>query len=138
MNWGILSLDMARHLDEKIEKMVSDSTEEGIADAFARHLLMPKRAVLRGVTRLGTTPKLAGPRQYYAVASWLGVGYSTLIQHTRWTLQLIDSVQLHQLTLKTPQQIKRGAGTFCFVGGEKGALATSSLVARNECSPTKG
>ena len=96
------------HLDEKIEKMVSDSTEEDLADAFARHLLMPKRAVLRGFTCLGTTPKLAGPAQYYAVASWLGVGYSTLIQHTRWTLQLIDSTQLHQLTLKTPQQIKRG------------------------------
>jgi hypothetical protein len=95
------------HLDEKIEDMESDSTEEGVADTFARHLLMPKRAVLRGFRSLGTTATAATPEQYYAVASWLGGGYSTLIQHTRWTLQLIDSPRLHQLILKTPQQIKR-------------------------------
>jgi IrrE N-terminal-like domain len=95
------------HLDEKIEDMESDSTEETVADTFARHLLMPKRAVLTGFRGLGTTADVATPEQYYAVASWLGVGYSTLIQHARWTLQLIDNVRLHQLTLKTPQQIKR-------------------------------
>jgi hypothetical protein len=95
------------HLDEKIEDMESDSTEETIADTFARHLLMPKRAVLRGFRSLGAAAGSATPEQYYAVASWLGVGYSTLIQHTRWTLQLIDNARLHQLTLKTPQQIKR-------------------------------
>jgi Zn-dependent peptidase ImmA (M78 family) len=95
------------HLDEKIEDMESDSTEEAVADTFARHLLMPKRAVLVGFRSLGTTPDAATPEQYYALASWLGVGYSTLIQHIRWTLQLIDNARLHQLTLKTPQQIKR-------------------------------
>ncbi len=95
------------HLDEKIEDMESNSTEEAVADTFARHLLMPKRAVLVGFRRLGTTADVATPEQYYAVASWLGVGYSTLTQHTRWTLQLIDNARLHQLTLKTPQQIKR-------------------------------
>jgi hypothetical protein len=95
------------HLDEKIEDMESDSTEEAVADTFARHLLMPKRAVLRGFRSLGTTAETATPTQYYAVASWLGVGYSTLIQHTRWTLQLIDHARLHHLNLKSPQQIKR-------------------------------
>ena len=95
------------HLDEKIEKMVSASEEENIADAFARHLLMPKRAVLFGFRQLGTLPESASPEQYYAVASWLGVGYTTLIQHSRWTLGLINNVQLHHLTRKNPQQIKR-------------------------------
>jgi hypothetical protein len=104
---GHFIFEHGAHLDEKIEKMASDSAEEDLADAFARHLLMPKRAVTRGFTCLGTTPQRAGPEQYYAVASWLGVGYSTLIQHTRWTLQLIDRARLHQLILKTPQQIKR-------------------------------
>jgi hypothetical protein len=95
------------HLDEKIEKMVSTSEDENVADAFARHLLMPKRAVLCAFTHLGTSPKTASPEQYYAAASWLGVGYTTLIQHSRWTLNLIDNVQLHKLTLKNPQQIKQ-------------------------------
>jgi hypothetical protein len=95
------------HLDEKIEQMVSDSSDESVADAFARHLLMPKRAVQRGFKCLGLTPQVAAPQHYYAVASWLGVGYSTLIQHSRWTLSLIDNTRLHQLTLKSPQQIKR-------------------------------
>ena len=104
---GHFLLGHGAHLDEKIEDMESNSTEEAMADTFARHLLMPKRAVLRGFRNLGTTLPTATPEQYYAVASWLGVGYTTLIQHARWTLGLINSAQLHQLTLKTPQQIKR-------------------------------
>jgi IrrE N-terminal-like domain len=104
---GHFLLGHGAHLDEKIENMESDSTEEEMADTFARHLLMPKRAALRGFRSLGVTPTTANPEQYYAVASWLGVGYTTLVQHTRWTLGLIDSPQLHRLTLKTPQQIKR-------------------------------
>ena len=94
-------------LDEKIEKMESNSAEEDAADAFARHLLMPKRAVLRGFSCLDTTPATAGSEDYYTIASWLGVGYSTLIQHTRWTLGLIDGAKLHMLMVKSPQQIKR-------------------------------
>jgi len=90
------------HLDEKIEKMESDAEEEYLADSFARHILMPKRAVLRGFACLGTDPKHASPEQCYSVASWLGVGYTTLIQRARWTLRLIDNVRLHQLILKTP------------------------------------
>jgi hypothetical protein len=107
------------HLDEKIEKMASDSTEESVADAFARHILMPKRSVFRGFTSLGTTPKLGDPEHFYAVASWLGVGYSTLIQHARWTLDLIDNARLHFLTLRTPQQIKRGHVPSVSWGGRK-------------------
>jgi len=103
---GHYLLGHGAHLDEKIEDMESDSTEEAMADTFARHLLMPKRAVLRGFRSLGITPATANPEQYYAVASWLGVGYTTLVQHSRWTLGLIDNAQLHQLTLKTPKQIK--------------------------------
>ncbi len=93
-------------LDDKIEKMVSDSTEEDVANTFARHLLMPKRAVIRGFNGLATTPSLASPEQYYAVASWLGVGYTSLIQHALWTLNLIDHTRFHYLTLRTPQKIK--------------------------------
>jgi hypothetical protein len=95
------------HLDENLENVASDSTEEEIANTFARHILMPKRAVFRGFASLGATLKEANPLQYYTVASWLGVGYSTLIQHARWTLEAIDHSKLHALTLKSPQQIKR-------------------------------
>jgi hypothetical protein len=104
---GHFILGHGAHLDQEIEKMVSDSAEEEFADMFARHLLMPKRAIARGFSSLGASPKIAGPAHYYAVSAWLGVGYSTLIQHARWTLQLIDNTRLHALTLKTPQQIKR-------------------------------
>jgi hypothetical protein len=73
-NLDIFIFGHGAHLDEKIEKMVSDSTEENLADTFARHLLMPKRAVMMAFRSLGTTPETAGPDQYYAIASWLGVG----------------------------------------------------------------
>src|SRR5271156_5741596 len=62
------------HLDEKIEDMESDSTEEAVADTFARHLLMPKRAVLKGFRSLGVAPTTGNSEQYYAGASWLGGG----------------------------------------------------------------
>ena len=94
-------------LDKDIEKMESNSHEEAVAEAFARHLLMPKRAVFRGFSHLATTPDQATPEQYHAVSAWLGVGYTTLIQHCRWTLKVIDNAKLHQLTLHQPQKIKR-------------------------------
>ncbi|WP_263365842.1 ImmA/IrrE family metallo-endopeptidase [Edaphobacter bradus] len=94
-------------LDKGLEGMTSDSTEEMIADTFARHLLMPKSAVLRGFAELGTEPKSASAAQYHAVAAWLGVGYTTLAQQCRWTLGLIGNQKLHELTLIQPQRIKR-------------------------------
>ena len=104
---GHFILGHGAHLDEEIEKMVSDSEEEGFADMFARHLLMPKRAIARGFRPSARAQRLPIQRNTLAVSAWLGVGYSTLIQHARWTLQLIDNTLLHELTLKTPQQIKR-------------------------------
>jgi IrrE N-terminal-like domain len=96
-------------LDKKIEDMTSNTGQEEVADTFARHLLMPKRAVLTGFLNLNTKPETATPFQFFQVASWLGVGYSTLIQHTRWTLSLISNAHRHELTLKRPQQLKRAA-----------------------------
>src|SRR6185437_7868465 len=46
-------------LDTDLESMKSNSTEEAIADTFARHLLMPKRAVYRGFAEIGAEAKSA-------------------------------------------------------------------------------
>jgi len=94
-------------LDGEIEEMVSDSAEEALADAFARHLLMPQRAVVKGLSNLKTTAANASPVQIYSLASWLGVGYTTLVNQMRWTLGMISSPRHHELSVKQPQQIKR-------------------------------
>jgi Zn-dependent peptidase ImmA (M78 family) len=104
---GHFVLGHGARLDQKIEEMTSDSQDERLADTFARHLLMPKRAVIKGFANFGQTAAIATPDQYFAVAAWLGVGYTTLIQHSRWTLGLITTARLHALTLKRPQQLKR-------------------------------
>jgi hypothetical protein len=94
-------------LDGEIEDMVSDSEEEALADAFARHLLMPQRAVVAGLSHLGTTAAAATPMQLYSLSSWLGVGYTTLVNQMKWTLGMISSPRHHELSIKQPQQIKR-------------------------------
>ena len=104
---GHFIFDHGARLDQDVEKMISDSNEETIADAFARHILMPRRAVVRGFANFGRTALEASPEEFHAVAAWLGVGYTTLVQQSRWTLKLIDYAKYHDLTLKQPQQIKR-------------------------------
>jgi hypothetical protein len=94
-------------VDGEIEAKTGDSEEEAIADAFARHVLMPQRAVAKGLAMVGANSANCSSTQAFSVASWLGVGYTTLIQQMRWTLSMITSLQFHELNSKQPQQIKR-------------------------------
>ena len=41
-------------------------------------MIMPKTALLKGMAARGWSPKNLSPEQLYTLASWLGVGYSTL------------------------------------------------------------
>ena len=61
------------------EGPASADPEEYLADRFAGFFLMPATAVKHGFRTRGWEPKECTPRQVYAVASWLGVGYATLV-----------------------------------------------------------
>lgn len=80
--------------------------EEWMANLFAAYLLMPSWAVESSFTRRSWTPETCTQLQLYTIASELGVGYETLIQHLRWSLRLITPAQAEELADTTPKALR--------------------------------
>lgn len=80
--------------------------EELVADAFARVLLMPPRAVQAAFRTRGVDPAAPSPKDAYRAACWLGVGYTTLLEHMRWTLGLLSQSALTKLKRMAPKQLR--------------------------------
>lgn len=83
-----------------------DKPEEFIADTFAGALLMPKSAVDRGLAVRGWSTGSCTPREVFALASWLGVGYTTLIGHMEYSLQSLDHAHAEKLRKAQPKRIR--------------------------------
>jgi hypothetical protein len=106
---------------EQFDELVEDRRErrrhdpkEFEADCFASALLMPKTAVLKGLALRGWNPKNASAAQVYALASWLGVGYVTLIGNMQWGMNLIDRPRADALSkIKGPEIRKMILGHEC-------------------------
>lgn len=85
------------------------------ADAFARFLLMPPRAVWEAFKLRGVEPQSADATQVYLAAMWLGVGYGTLLNHMHRTMNLISHREFSRLLRAKPKAIKAklhpGVGT---------------------------
>jgi Zn-dependent peptidase ImmA (M78 family) len=81
--------------------------DEWLADRFAGFFLMPKYAVERAFKTRGWDGSSCNPYQAYVIAGHLGVGYETIIQHMRWSLQMLTDEQAKRLLKKTPKQIRR-------------------------------
>ena len=81
--------------------------EEVIADAFAGFLLMPKSAVENGLAVRGWHLASCGPREIYSLASWLGVGYTTLIWHLQGGLRTLDANRADELRKVRLPRIRR-------------------------------
>lgn len=67
------------------------------ADSFAGALLMPKAAVDRSFALRGWGIATCAPEGYYTIATWLGVGYSTLIYHLQYAMQVIKPRRAEEL-----------------------------------------
>lgn len=91
---------------EELERFYENDPEERLADTFASYLLMPPWAVNQAFEQRGWNPSTSNSIQIYTVAGQLGVGYTTLIQHLRYALQLISSTQAQQLLKTTPKQLR--------------------------------
>jgi hypothetical protein len=84
------------------------------ADCFATALLLPRTAVLKGLASRGWNPKTLSPEQGYTLASWLGVGYTTLISNMQWGMGLLTPGQAAGLEkIKRPQIRKSILGRDC-------------------------
>jgi len=89
------------------ERFSSVSAEERLAELFARYLLMPRRAVYQGFKNIGADLKRLRGADIYRVASWLGVGYVSLLNQMRWSLGLLEQSQFDALMKEQPQEIKQ-------------------------------
>jgi Zn-dependent peptidase ImmA (M78 family) len=92
--------------DEQREGNTLDC-EEMIANMFAGFFLMPKAAVEHGFAARACAPVSATPRQVFAVAGWLGVGYGTLIHHMRSSLGMLSVGEAKRLLSIQPKRIRQ-------------------------------
>ncbi len=77
------------------------------ANCFAAYFLMPKATVDSGVVRREFRYPTLKPEQAYAVASWLGVGYKTFINHLDYGLGMVSRIQADRLRKQEPRTIRQ-------------------------------
>lgn len=100
-------------IEERGKKRRFDS-EEFEADSFASALLMPRTAILKGLRERGWNSKTLLPEQAYVLASWLGVGYGTLISNMQWGMGFLTPHQAAALEkVRLPQIRKSILGQEC-------------------------
>lgn len=92
---------------EDTNDRANNDAEERPADFFAANLLMPPAAVRQAFESRGWTPACCDPVQILSVATYLGVGYETLVIQMRTTLGLINYDRAKILLKTTPKQIRR-------------------------------
>lgn len=81
--------------------------EEFLADTFSSHFLMPPAAVRAGFSARGIAIADPSPTEVYAVSTWLGVGYETLIGHLEMTLRLLPSSRADKLRRASPKVLRQ-------------------------------
>jgi len=79
---------------------------EFFSDIFAGFLLMPKTTVVNGFVRRGWHAGGCTPLQVHTIASWLGVGYSTLVNHMHVSLGLISDSHANELQKHSPKKLR--------------------------------
>lgn len=91
---------------EEAHEAAELTPEELAADAFARYLLMPPRAVQAAFRQRGFDLGHLEPPQVYRAASWLGVGYGTLLNQMFYSLGLLSPPDHKRLSKISPKEIK--------------------------------
>lgn len=81
--------------------------KEFSADCFAAYFLMPKSTIENGMKRRGYAYESILPIQVYSLASWLGVGYSTLVNHLRFGIGMISRDKAQALQNFSPKDIRQ-------------------------------
>jgi hypothetical protein len=97
-------------IDELLETTNPDerkSDEEIRADMFAGLLLMPKTTVMRGFAVRNLPIATASAIDVFRVSCWLGVGYSTLLNHLKFALHIIQDDHFASLIRHPPKSIRR-------------------------------
>lgn len=80
--------------------------KEFAADSFAAFFLMPKSLIDNGMNRRGYKYETLTPVEVYRMACWLGVGYTTLVNHLLHSLNLIEQKKKEELLGIQPREIR--------------------------------
>lgn len=100
----------------RIDEFINDNTpetddpDEFLANMFAAFLLMPKSIIQKGLKERQIQPLRIEPMQVFRMASYLNVGYGTLINHMTWTLNLLGRQQGKNLLRTQPKELKSQFG----------------------------
>lgn len=106
---GHHDLGHGAQFDELIDERSANrrfDPKEFQADCFAGALLMPQSAVRRGFSVRGWDPTACPPASFFVVATWLGVGYTTLIHHMKKALRMLDKCRAEELLRHQPMTIR--------------------------------
>jgi hypothetical protein len=106
---GHHTFNHGEQFDEILEsnKFQRKGSKEYIADCFGAYFLMPKATIESGINRRGFSVKSLDSIQAYALASWLGVGYGTLVSHLLHGIGLISHDKAEQLFRLQPRDIRQ-------------------------------
>lgn len=80
--------------------------DEFLADSFAGFLLMSKAAVENAFSVREWDVRAPAPYQVFVIAGYLGVGYSTLIQHMSNALRILPRNTARELLRHQPKTIR--------------------------------
>lgn len=79
---------------------------EYMADRFASALLLPQLAVSRAFTVRGWAPTTCSPVELFTIASYFGVGYTTLIGNLETTLNVLPTARAAELRRSSPKSLR--------------------------------
>lgn len=109
---------------DTIEELVDErgqrrtfSPDEFLADCFASTLLLPKTAVERGFSTRGWPIPRCTAEQAFVVATWLGVGFTTLVRALQLSHRSLTPARAADLLTERPLDIRtRLLGRPCLEG----------------------
>jgi Zn-dependent peptidase ImmA (M78 family) len=97
-----------QHIDilDDIRWGYESSPQEKLANCYTGYLLMPPWAVDKASRNHGLTPAKIAPLDLYRLTCQFGVGYETVVQHLRWSLEIVDQNQADDLLKFTSKQLR--------------------------------
>lgn len=93
-------------LDELEADFSACSDEEYAANVFASYFLVSKLAFLAAIKERGFRVAEISPWQMFKLAHYFGVGYSTIINHACYALEVITATQRKHLLGYQPKSFK--------------------------------
>ena len=75
---------------QKEPDRTTSTPEESLADAFAGFLLMPAVGVTRAFNVRSWDPQSATPEQMFTIACSFGTGYTTILNHLAYGLEMVS------------------------------------------------